>query len=691
MTVDELAMAVRYHNWRYFTLAQPEIPDAAFDALTRRLRALDPAHAALVELTGDSTATGIKIRHSQPMLSLDKCYTEEEFRNWLFPRRGKERTRAFTGTFIETPKVDGVAASFHYDRDGHLTMAATRGDGVVGESFLPNARFIEDVPKQLKGAPLESPVELRGELYLKLSVFEQLKGDFSNPRNTTAGAIKQKDARKTAGYGLSFFTYDVLGINFATEMEKVEWVQRHGLTPVDTRLMSTVEEVQASFEEWNVRRHELDYETDGIVYKVNDVGQQEGMGYTAHHPRFAIAYKFKGDSGVTTLNEVVWSVSRSGAITPVAIVEGIELSGAVVTRCSLHNLGILRKLGLTLGAKVTASRRGGVIPQLENVVEPGDLPVTIPSECPSCGAPATADEDVLRCSSPGACVTAVLGTLEHFVKGMGIDGFGPKIIEQCHAAGLLSAPGDFYRLSEADLILLERMGEKLARRLLSNIAASRTIPLSKLLRSLGIVALGEVASKAVATTFRTIDSVLEATETEIAEIDGLGKVTAREIASGLREKGEAIDDLRQWISIEEEETEKEVEPSGHPLYGKSVLFTGKLAHLTRKEAQERVKAVGGHAASGVSSSLDFLVIGDDGSPLLGAGRMSTKHKKADALNAGGGSIAIIAESAFLSFFGNTSTANTSPQPEDKDAEQSVPGDAAEPSRRAKEPEQGSLF
>jgi DNA ligase (NAD+) len=685
MSAEELALSVRYHNWRYFSLADPEISDASFDAVTRRLKELSPDHPALRELRGDATSTGLKVTHAHPMLSLDKCYTEEEFRNWLHPKRGKERTRAFLGDFIETPKVDGVAASFHYDARGRLVMAATRGDGVTGESFLPNAQFIDEVPKQLSGPPVGVPVEVRGELYLKFSVFEGLAGDFSNPRNTTAGAIKQKDARKTAGYGLSFFAYDVFGLEFTTEMEKVDWVREHGLQAVETVLLSTADQVQASFETWVERRNDLDFETDGVVYKANSVEQQRRMGATAHHPRYAIAYKFRGDSGVTTLNDVIWSVSRSGAITPVAIIEGIALSGAVVTRCSLHNLAIMQKLNLTLGAQVTASRRGGVIPQIENVVSPGTLSIEVPERCPSCDAPAIVVDDFLRCASPESCVTAVLGTLEHFVKGVGIDGFGPKIIEQCHVAGLLDEPGDFFRLSSVDLILLDRMGDKLATRLLASIASARRLPLPHFLRALGIQDLGAVASKTVAATFQTIDNVLRATGDEIAAIHGLGEKTGAGIAEGLEAKKEIIEDLLKWIDVEAFVEAPKVEASNHPLSGKTVLFTGKLLLMGRKEAQSRVQGVGGLTPSGVSAALDYLVVGDDGSPLLGEGRISSKHKKADALNASGSTIEIMTEGAFLALLETAPISDASAP----DEPVNVPDEA--PPKPSEEPTQGSLF
>jgi len=318
MDVDTLAVAVRYHNWRYFTLNDPSLSDYAFDALTRRLAALAPGHPALAELVGGG-GTGERVFHDAPMLSLDKAYDEATVLKWA---------DTFEGPLVESPKIDGVAASLKYDADGQLVQAVTRGDGARGEVFTANARFIEAIPKQI-GA---GPVEVRGEVYLPLSVFrERFAGEFSNPRNTTAGAIKQKEPEKTAGYGLSFFAYSVLGMAFETLSEATAWAKGQGFPVVETRRLERGE-VQAGYDRWVARRPDEDYEMDGVVYMADRVAEHRRLGATAHHPRWAIAYKFQGESGVSTLERIEWSVSRSGAITPVAIITPIELSGAMVSR-----------------------------------------------------------------------------------------------------------------------------------------------------------------------------------------------------------------------------------------------------------------------------------------------------------------------------------------------------------------------
>lgn len=648
MDVAQIAVALRYHNWRYFTLADPAISDQAFDDMARRLALLHPGHAALEELTPVAEDARTKVVHREPMLSLDKCYDFDEFRDWVLPpNRGKERVRAFDGGFIETPKIDGVAASFRYNAAGRLIQATTRGDGRVGESFLANARYIDEVPNQLSGPALGGEVEVRGELYLRWSVFKGLPGHFANPRNTTAGAIKQKRAARTGSYGLSFFVYDVLGPTFASEMEKVAWTNAHGLQAVETRLLTRTGDVATSFAHWNSRRHDLDFETDGVVYKVNQVTEQARMGFTAHHPRFAVAYKFRGDEGVTTLLDVEWSVSRSGAITPVAIIEGIELSGAIVTRCSLHNLKQMAKLDLAIGAQVTAMRRGGVIPHIENRVSPGSTPIVIPAECPACAGPTVQQDDVLRCAKPGACSAAGAGSLEYFAKGVGMDGFGPKIVRRLFELGTLRTPADYYRLTRDALIQVDLLGDKLAARLLKNVASARSIPLADFLKALGVEDLGDVAAKLFAQHFKTLAAVQEATEADVLAVRGFGSTTALGIVTKLGLVRPVIDELAALVTVEPFPEEEPPHQEGHAMGGKSAVFTGTLVRMGRKEVQAQLRALGGVTPSGVSNSLDFLVIGDHESPLNGEGRVSSKHKKAMSLNAAGASIDIVAERTFF--------------------------------------------
>lgn len=653
MTVDELAVAVRYHNWRYFALADASISDYEFDALTRRLKALAPDHDALVELTSDATpttttsalsaATGDKVFHDHPMISLDKCYSEAELMHWA---------TSFEGAVTETPKIDGVAASFKYD-GGRLLLAVTRGDGKRGEAFTTNAGFMSEVPKTI---PFQGPVEVRGEIYMRLTVFERFAAaGFSNPRNTTAGAIKQKDPARTGDYELSFYLYDIFGLEFATEVDKAAWGREQGFQVVESTLLEKTH-MQAGYDTWLVRRPNLDFEVDGVVYKVNGVAQQAQMGATAHHPRYALAYKFQGESGVSTLEEVEWSVSRTGAITPIAIITPISLSGAMVSRCSLHNLSIMEKLGATIGAKVVAMRRGGVIPHIESVAEAGPTAIEIPVTCPGCDGPAERRDDQLWCTTPENCTVARLGRLQHFTKAVEIDGFGPKIVTQLLDLDLIREPADYYALTIDDLRKLERMGDTLASKLLTNVAVRTSLPLDTFLRSLGINALGGVASTKIATELGTLEAVLEVPESDLAEIHGIGPITAASIVAGLESLETVISDLRKVVTVEAYKAPEVivVEASeDDPVAGYSFVFTGKMATMGRKEAQALVLARGGSTPSGVGKGLDYLVIGDDGSALLGGGAPSSKHKKATKANEGDADIAIITETAFLEMVGAT--------------------------------------
>ncbi|MGB0589299.1 MAG: NAD-dependent DNA ligase LigA [Myxococcota bacterium] len=639
MTEAELATAIRYHNWRYFSEDAPEISDTQFDLLTRRLKALAPAHPALAELT--ASGQGAKIRHDTPMLSLDKCYTEEELGGWITDRRTSGEPRRFEGDVVETPKVDGVAASFRYDAMGRLVAAVTRGDGTYGESFLPNARHIDAIPKRIP----DGPAEVRGELYMRLSVFESFRADFSNPRNTTAGAIKQKDPRGTARYQLSFFTYDVLQRDFQTEVDKARWVTAQGLEAVESRLID-VSEIQAGYDAWQVRRHEVDYETDGVVYKVNRTDEQRRLGATAHHPRYAVAYKFQGDSGTTTVRDIEWSVSRTGTITPVAIIEPIELSGAMVSRCSLHNLAIVAELGISVGATVTAMRRGGVIPHIEAVTEPGPTPLVIPSACPSCGGATREIGDFLGCAQPLSCPASIRGTLEHFVKAVEVDGFGPKVMGQLLKSGLVNTPADLYRLRALDLVNLERMGDTLARKLVANVDARRTLPLAVFLRALGIDEIGKTVAGVLSENFRSLATLRSTSADALLAIDGIGPSIAASVVRGLSERAELIDQLGEVIDVVDWVPEAVVDGEG-PLAMKSVVFTGALATIDRKGAQKQVRALGGQTPSGVTKDLDYLVVGDKGSALLGQGAKSSKQKKAERYVTDGASLQIITETRFL--------------------------------------------
>lgn len=620
--ISELERLVRHHNHLYFIEKKPEISDYEFDLLVEALRKRKPASKILKEIGSDLTDASQKVHHDTPMLSLDKAYDQETMDNWA----GK-----FSGGIVVSPKVDGCAVSIKYDKGGVLSLAATRGNGVEGELITDNALEVGDIPKKIN----LSMVEIRGEIYMSLSTFKKYSSDFANPRNLAAGAIKQKDPKKTAEYNLSFWGYEILGVDVATEAAKLELLKKNGFPTLEWHLIETGD-IQAFFNKFFTKRDKFDFETDGVVYKTNDTGEQRRLGVTAHHPRYAIAYKFQGDSGETHILDVEWSVARSGVITPVGIVEPVKLSGATVTRASLHNLGMMSQLGLTKGARVLMTRRGGVIPKLEEVIKDGKGRFNPPSKCPSCGAATEMRDDFLYCTNPRGCMKTKMAELEHFIKTIECDGFGVKLIEQLYDKGLVLDPADFYRLTKADLLVLERMGDVLAEKLVRNINVKRELTLDVFLRSLGIREFGRHVAEILADRCKNIDEVFAISKEELASIHTIGDVIAEHVAHGLKEKRVLINKLLKEIKIKDAGSGLKK----GPLSGKRVLFTGSLVAMERKAAQNLVKELGGSIATSISKDVDYLVVGDGG----GAG---SKLDKAEKLVAAGAGIKIVGEGEFL--------------------------------------------
>lgn len=625
MSVARLESEVKKHNRLYFAEHAPEISDYEFDRLVEELRRKNPKSKVFLELTSDAGAAGIKIRHNVPMLSLDKCYDEKTLRDFA---------AKFEGDAVASPKIDGCAVSIKYDANGELHQSATRGDGILGEDITANTRYINSVPKKIS---LKN-VEVRGEVYMPLSVFARYRAQFANPRNLAAGAIKQKDPKKTGEYTLSFFAYDLLGADAETEDEKYHILEKNNFSVVEWKKIGS-EKMQAVFDDFLKHRLNYDFETDGVVFKANSVDEQVRLGVTAHHPRYGIAYKFQGDSGVTTLLDVEWSVARTGVITPVAIVEPVELSGALVRRASLHNIGIMKELSLTKGAKVMMMRRGGVIPNLESVVEPGKEKLEIPKKCPSCGAAVRPEDDFLYCTNPRACVQSKIGELSHFIKTVGIDGFGDKLLAKLYEIGMVTEPSELFELSRDDLLRIERMGETLASKLLGNIDAARKISLGIFLQSLGIRELGRHMG-GILEKFGSLDRVLSLSEDELSEIHTVGPIIAREVVEGLKSKRHLTERLLKFIKIESSAGSRK-----GPMSGSSFLFTGSLLSMERKGAEKLVEEKGGEVLQTVTKALDYLVVGDGG----GAG---SKLEKAKRLIADGGKVKIISEKEFFELIGD---------------------------------------
>ena len=619
--VPRLEQELRAHNRHYWDERAPIISDNDYDRLAERLRTLAP-ESPVLDALGPTVSVGDAVRHIEPMLSLDKCYDEATLLKWA---------DKFEGAVVMSPKIDGVAASLRY-REGRLHIAATRGDGTVGEDITANIRRIPSVPNTL---PEPIQVEVRGEVYLPLSAFARLGGEFANPRNTAAGALKQKNSDKSARVGLQFLAYDVKGMTFESLDEKMLRAAAWGFVPVESERLDR-DEMQAGYERYVVRRDALDYEIDGIVFRVDRVDEYERLGSTAHHPRGAIAYKLQGDSATTYLRNVEWSVSRTGVLTPVGIVEPVVLSGATVTRISLHNWGLVQAKQLSIGAEVVAMRRGGVIPYLEAVVTPGDTPIEPPAECPPpCGGSTRVEGDVVVCENRENCRGVATGVLSHFANAVGIEGFGRVWLETLHDAGLLRQPTDFFRLRPQQLIGFDRMGETLAHKLVDNVNAVRTLSLPAFLVSLGVPDLGKTAARGLANHFRTLAAVREAETEEIAELDNFAELTASKVVEGLDARRTLIDALLEHLTVEDEPEPTPVDESvPQPFAGQSFLFTGTLTSMKRDDAKARVEALGGEAASGVSKSLNFLVVGNAGKP----GSKVTKAQKAG--------VTILTEDAF---------------------------------------------
>lgn len=635
LTIKELEKEIRRHNRLYFEENRPEISDYEFDRLVEQLKEMKPDSPVLGEIPSERAPgeKGFKkVRHTTPMLSLDKCYSEQDLQDWA---------SKFEGEVVASPKIDGCATELRYNGKGEIFLAATRGDGVEGEDMTANARMIPDIPQKISRGPLE----IRGEIYMRLSVFKKFKGEFANPRNLAAGAIKQKDPRKTRDYHLSFFGYDILGFNFKTEEEKFALLKTFHVPTVEQKVIKK-EKVQEVYDYFLSKRDHLDYETDGVVLKVNQVSEQERLGFTAHHPRYAIAYKFQGDSGTTILKEVEWGVARTGVITPVGIVEPVELSGATVTRVSLHNYGMMKEMGLRRGSKVLMMRRGGVIPNLESVVEAGRGPqIGVPKKCPSCGAPTEVRDDFLYCTNKQGCRKAKMEELEHFIKVIECDGFGEKLIEQLYDNGFVKDPADFYTLKKEDLLELERMGEILATKLIANLQARRELLLDIFLRSLGIRELAKHTSKILVKEIGSLDRVLKVSEEELSAIHTVGPIIAREVVEGLKKKRGLIERLLRQVRVGAAlgAPQKGVQQAG-PLQGKKILFTGSLLSMERSKAEKLMEERGGEIAGGVTKDLDYLVVGDGG----GAG---SKLEKAKRLQSKGGKVKILSEAGWKKMAG----------------------------------------
>ena len=642
------------HNYRYHVLDEPTVPDAVYDQLYRELVELEGRHPELIipdsptQRVGAAPTGGFaELQHGLPMLSLDNAFSTEDIHD--FNRRVQERlTDVSELEYSAEPKLDGAAINLWFE-NGELVRAATRGDGMVGEDVTHNVRTIRTVPLRLRGSGIPTRLEVRGEIFMPRKGFRQLNeaarqaGDklFANARNAAAGSLRQLDPRLTASRPLAFFAYGVgivAGGTLPPRHSEVLARLRHWGLPVapEAEVVTGVSGCLAYYEKMLEKRAGLPYETDGVVYKVDDLGLQARLGTVARAPRWAVAHKFPAEEQLTTVEAVEFQVGRTGVLTPVARLEPVFVGGATVSNATLHNLDEMHRKDVRAGDTVIVRRAGDVIPEVVAVVlerRPGRTSsVKPPQQCPVCGSPVVRveGEAALRCTGGLVCPAQRKESLRHFAsrRALNIDGLGSQLIEQLVDQGLVSKPGDIFRLSLPQLMELDRMGERSASKLLAAIEKSKATTLERFLYSLGIPEVGEATSKALARHFVKLDALMAATEEQLIEVEDVGPVMAAHITSffSAARNRDVIRDLRK-LGVRWEEI---AQPAGItaatlPLKGKTFVLTGTLAGMTREDATAKIEALGGKVTSSVTAKTSYLVVGENpGSKLAKAEKLGVE-------------------------------------------------------------------
>jgi DNA ligase (NAD+) len=645
----ELRRELAEHGYRYYVLDDPTVTDDVYDALLDELRSIEAAHPQLVtpdsptqRVGGEPVSHLEKVRHLQPMYSLANARSEEELTGWVERMRGhlaREGIEDPDFQYVVEPKVDGLAISLVY-QDGVLVRGATRGNGEIGEDVTHNLRTIGAIPLRIEDAP--ALIEVRGEIYISLADFEAVNlrraeaglSTFMNPRNSAAGAIRQLDPRASAERPLSMWCYGIGetdGLRFSGHWESLQWLRKHGFrVNPDVERLTTAEEVVARCRGWEERRGGLEFEIDGAVVKVDDFELQRRLGVVGRDPRWAIAWKFPPTTAITKLIAVHWNVGKFGSLHPFAELEPVHVGGVTVKLATLHNEEDLARKDVRPGDEVIVLRAGDVIPQVlspaPHVVERKDRAPTPrpPERCPSCGTPTVKPAESVFTHCPNRdCPGRRWQLLTHFVSrgAMDVDGIGEKQVTVLMERGLVRTAGDFYRLSEEQLLEIERFGEVSARNAIAAIEASKRRPFGRVLFAVGIEGVGEVTGRNLAQRFRSIDALMAASPEQIAETPGIGPIVAQQIHDELADPQmrALVEDLRALgLRLEEEGPP----PQEGPLAGKAIVLTGTLPTLTREQATERILAAGGRVTSSVSKKTDYVVAGESpGSKLEKAERL----------------------------------------------------------------------
>ena len=647
--VEQLRKELNYHNYRYHALDDPVISDAEYDRMMVELRELEAQHSDLItpesptQRVGAAPAAGFtEVEHSSAMLSLANAFELEELHAWY--RRVKNLLGDAKFDMVCELKIDGLAVSLLYE-EGHLVLGATRGDGYRGEEVTQNLRTVKSIPLTLMGEPPRR-LEVRGEVFIPLESFRRLNEErmargeplYANPRNTGAGSIRQLDSRITASRNMEIFVYSLVSIdNGASPDNHWESLQRlkglgFRLNPHNV-LCQTLEEVEDFYHRWLEERHQLPYQTDGVVVKVNPLRYQQSLGYAGREPRWAIAYKFPAEQTITRLIDIGVNVGRTGSLNPYAILEPVNVSGATVKMATLHNEEDIHRKDIRIGDWVTVERAGEVIPQVVGpVVERRtgkERAFQMPDRCPVCGTDVvkSTEEAMHRCPNT-ACPAQFFELLRHFVSlgAMNIEGLGERWCRALIDVGLVRSVADLYYLNKEQLLQLDRMGDKLATNILDNVEESKSRPLARIISALGIFHVGSEMAGLLTHHFLSIDELAKATEEQLTAIPGVGPKIAASIVAYFRVKENlhTIDRMRATGVVLAQEP-KALEERELPLAGVSFCLTGTLSSMSRPDAETRIKELGGAAISSVTRRTTYLVAGEGpGSKLEDARRLETK-------------------------------------------------------------------
>jgi len=636
--IEALREKIRRHEYLYYVLDNPEISDAEFDKLMQQLKDLEAANPSLITPDSPTQRVGgkpregfVKVPHSSPMLSLDNTYNEEELRDW--ERRVHELSGRGDVDYVCELKLDGMSLALIYE-DGHLMRGVTRGDGSVGEDVTLNVRTVRSVPlsipkERLRKAGIPADFEVRGELLMPTAAFKKVNEErekkglptFANPRNFTAGTVRQLDANVTAERRMDFFPYILLQNGrtyFDRHWQTLDALEVAGFKVNQNRkLVHSMDEVWAFIREWEAKRDSLPYEIDGIVVKVDRTSLQAELGFTGKAPRWAIAYKYAARAGTTKLENVRWQVGRTGKLTPVAELAPVSIGGTTVRNATLHNMDEIERLGVKIRDWVQVERGGDVIPKVAKVIDDKDHPrgdgnIEVPEKCPVCGTKIVRTEGEVdyRCVNAN-CPAKLLGTILHFSSRgvMNIDGMGESLVTQLIDRGLVKNVADIYDLSKKDLLSLERFADKSAQNILDEIENSKKLPLERVIYGLGIRMVGERTAQFLAEHFGSMEALEHADVEELQDVNEVGPRIAESIVEffSIAANRKLVDRLRgAGLTLRGQKKER-----GTKLAGKTFVLTGTLANFTRDEAKKMIEDAGGKVTGSVSKKTDYVVAGSD--------------------------------------------------------------------------------